>query len=82
MTAPGTQEIVDAFTAKVTERLDESKLDGVVRMDNTHTVVIVPVRDKGPIYAQLQGGIDDEGIERVVRQLRSVPSLKGLVKET
>jgi hypothetical protein len=80
MAAPSTKEIVDSFTQKVRKRLDESKLDGPVRLDNTHTVVIIPVKGKGPIHAHIQGGIDDRGVQNVVDQLNAVPSLKGLVK--
>ena len=80
MTTPSTKEIVDAFTQKIGERLDESKLDGPVRLDNTHTVVIIPLKGKGPIHAHLRGGVDEAGVTDVISQLEGVPSLKGLVK--
>ena len=80
MTAPSTQDIVDTFTRKLTERLDASRLDGPVRLDNTHTVAIIAVKGKGPIHAHVQGGISDQGVEDVVRQIQSVPSLAGLVR--
>ena len=81
MAAPSTKDIVDTFTRQVQGRLDETKLDGDVRLDNTHTVVIIPLKGKGPIHAHIQGGLDDQGAENVVRQIQSVPSLKGLVKQ-
>lgn len=81
MTAPGTQGLVDAFTAQISDRLDPDKLDGPVRLDNTHTVVIIPLKDRGPIHARIEGGIGDQGVENVLRQIQSVPSLKGLVTE-
>ncbi|GAC1641986.1 MAG: hypothetical protein NVS4B2_31570 [Chloroflexota bacterium] len=75
------QEIVDAFTGKITERLDTSKLDGAIRLDPTRTVVIIPLKDKGPIFAHIQGHVDDDGVENVIHQITLVPSLKGLVRE-
>ncbi|MBV9281795.1 MAG: hypothetical protein JOZ41_17085 [Chloroflexi bacterium] len=80
MEKPSTKDLVDDFTRKVSERLDESQLDGPVRLDNTHTVVIIPVRNRGPIHAHVQGGITDHGVDNIVRQLQAVPSLKALVK--
>lgn len=80
MTAPNTKDLVDSFTQKISQRLDESKLDGPVRLDNTHTVVIIPLKDKGPIHAHLQGGVTDDGVRNVIHQIQTVPSLKGLVK--
>ncbi len=79
MTAPSTKELVDSFTRKITDRLDSSRLDGPVRLDNTHTVVIIPLKDKGPIHAHLEAGIDEQGVENVIGQIDAVPSLKGLV---
>lgn len=73
-------ELVQAFAEKVGQRLDESRLEGPVRLDNTHTVVIIPLKGKGPIHAHLQAGINDEGVDNVIRQIEAVPSLKGLVK--
>jgi hypothetical protein len=81
MTAPSTQDLVNAFTEKVTARLDQSRLDGPVRLDNTHTVVIIPLKGKGPIHAHLHGGIDQQGVDDVVGQIMAVPSLKDLVIE-
>jgi len=80
MPTPTTKDIVDAFTQMVTERLDESRLDGPVRLDNTHTVVIIPLKDRGPIHAHLRGTVDDQGVSDVISQIEAVPSLKGLVK--
>jgi hypothetical protein len=79
MAAPSTKELVDSFTEKIMARLDQSRLDGPVRLDNTHTVVIIPLKGKGPIHAHIHGGIGDEGVENVVKQIQTVPSLKGLV---
>lgn len=79
MSAPSTQEIVDAFVAQIQDRLDPGKLDGPVRLDNTHTVVIIPLAGRGPIHAQINGGVTKAGVENVLRQIESVPSLKGLV---
>jgi hypothetical protein len=82
MAAPATRDIVVTFSQRVQERLDESKLEGAVRLDDTHTVVIIRVKDKGPIHAHIRGGLDDQGVENVISQIQSVPSLKGLVKES
>ena len=79
MTAPNTKDIVDSFTEKVTRNLDAARLDGPIRLDNTRTVVIIPVKGRGPIHAHIQAGIDDEGVENVLAQIEAVPSLKGLV---
>jgi hypothetical protein len=79
MSTISTKEIVDAFTAKVQERLDADRLDAPVRLDNTHTVVIIALKGKGPIHATIQGGITDEGVANVLKQLQTVPSLKDLV---
>jgi hypothetical protein len=81
MTAQSVQEILDDFTQKVTERLDQSKLDGPVRVDPTRSYVLLSVKGKGPIHVPTQHHIDDEGVEAVVRQIAMVPSLKGLVRE-
>lgn len=75
------QEIVDGFTGKVTGRLDESKLDGPVRLDPTRTYVIIPVKGKGPIHVPVQQRINDDGVESVIHQISLVPSLKGLLKD-
>ena len=80
MTSPtSVQEIVDSFTRKITDRLDAAKLDGPVRLDPTRTVVIIPLKDKGPIYVHVQRQINDQGVESVIHQIQLVPSLKGLV---
>src|SRR5436853_552192 len=81
MATLSTAEIVNRFTEMVAERLDESKLDGPVRLDNTHTVVIIPLKDRGPIHAHIHG-VDDQAVENVLAQIRVVPSLKGLVRES
>jgi hypothetical protein len=81
MTAPSTADIVLRFTRAVQDRLDPGRLDGPVRLDNTHTVVIIPVEGKGPIHAHIGAGLDEAGIENVLRQIRSVPSLASLVAE-
>jgi hypothetical protein len=82
MTAQSVQQILDEFTAKITERLDGSKLDGPVRVDPTRSYVLITLKGKGPIHVPTQHHIDDEGVEAVVRQIGMVPSLKGLVKES
>ena len=81
MTSPGTQDIVNKFTEGLTARFDTSRLDGPIRLDNTHTVVIIPLKGKGPIHAHLRGGLDEHGIDDVVSQIKAVPSLKDLVVE-
>jgi hypothetical protein len=81
MASPSVQEIVDDFTAKVAAQLDESKLDGPVRLDPTRSIVIIPLKDKGPIHAYTNHHIDDEGVQNVIQQIRTVPSLKELVQE-
>ena len=79
MAGVSTHEIVDAFTRKIQERLDPARLDGPVRLDNTRTVVIIPLRDKGSIHAHIRRGIGDDGAADVIQQIESVPSLKALV---
>lgn len=81
MTPSGTQEIANTFTRKLEDRLDAEKLEGPVRLDNTRTVVIIPVKGKGNVHAHIQG-VDDGGVENVINQIRSVPSLAGLVKQS
>ena len=82
MTQPtSVQEIVDSFTAKITERLDSSQLDGPLRLDPTRSVVIIPLKGKGPIHAHVEGQINDQGVESVIHQIELVPSLKGLLKQ-
>ena len=81
MSAPDTKPIVDAFTEKLSQRLNIERLDGPVRLDNTHTVVIIPVKGKGPIHTPIGAGVDDEGVESVVRQISAAPGLKGLLRE-
>lgn len=80
MTTPSTSDLVNTFCARIEQHLDRSKLDGPVRMDNTHTVVIVPVKGKGPIHAHLRGNVDDAGADEVIQQIASVPSLKSLLR--
>lgn len=75
-----TQHLVDEFTEKVVERLDSERLDGPLRLDNTHTVAIIPVKNRGTIHAHLRRGIGDEGVSDLLQQIEGVPSLKGLVK--
>ena len=81
MTAPTLEELVNSFTHKVTNRLDESKLEGPVRLDPTRTIVIIPVKGKGSIFARIQGQVNDQGVQMVVDQIKKVPSLQGLAKE-
>jgi hypothetical protein len=81
MTAQTVQEIVDSFTSKVTEHLDQSKLDGPVRLDPTRSIVVIPVKGRGAIHAYTNHHIDDEGVQHVVNQIGAVPSLKGLLRE-
>lgn len=76
------QDLVDEFTGKVTSHLDESKLDGPIRLDPTRSIVIIPVKGKGPIHAYTNHHIDDEGVQHVVNQIGAVPSLKGLLKQS
>ena len=80
MTAPSTTDLVNAFCAQVEQHLDRGQLDGPVRMDNTHTVVIVPVKGREPIYTHVHGKLDAAEAENVVQQIGSVPSLKGLIR--
>lgn len=75
------QDIVDSFTRKITEHLDASRLDGPVRLDPTRSIVVIPVKGKGPIHAYTNHHIDDEGVQHVVNQIRAVPSLKDLLKQ-
>jgi hypothetical protein len=75
------QDIVDSFTSKVTDHLDESKLDGPVRLDPTRSIVILPLKGKGPIHAYTNHQINDEGVQHIVDQIQAVPSLKGLLKQ-
>lgn len=79
MTAPSTQGLVDEFTRHVQDRLDQSQLAGNVRLDTTHTVVIIPVKGKGDVHARLRRGVGPEGVDDVIEQLQAVPSLKSLV---
>jgi len=78
VTAQNVQEIVDSFTQKVAERLDQNKLDGPVRLDPTRTVVIIPLKDKGPIHVHVQHEINDAGVDSVIKQINLTPGLKGL----
>jgi hypothetical protein len=80
MTAPSTQGLVDAFARKVADRLDESKLDGPVRLDNTHTVVILPLKGNAQTYVHIHGGLDDVGAESVLKQISLAPGLKTLLR--
>jgi hypothetical protein len=80
MAAQSVQEILDEFTGKLTQRLDESRLDGPLRVDPTRSYVIIPLKGKGPIHVPTHHHIDDVGVESVVRQIGMVPSLKSLVK--
>ncbi len=80
MTSQTLQDIVDSFTGKVTDHLDESKLDGPVRLDPTRAIVVIPLKGKGPIHAYTNHQINDQGVEHVVNQIRTVPSLKCLLK--
>ncbi|HLJ66157.1 MAG TPA: hypothetical protein VKX16_02205 [Chloroflexota bacterium] len=79
MSTTGTEQIIADFTGRVQARLAPDRLDGPVRLDNTRTVVIIPLKDRGPIHAQLRRGLGDEGVADIVEQLQMVPSLKGLV---
>ncbi len=82
MASPSTKEIVDEFSRKVMAHLDESRLAGPVRMDNTHTFVIIPLKGKGPIHAQARRGVGDEGVTDIINQLKATPSLQSLVKSS
>jgi hypothetical protein len=81
MTAPTTQQIVADFCKEVTARLNPALIDGPVRMDNTHTVVIIPLKNRGPIHVPIQGQLNDGAVESIVRQIGAVPSLKGLLRD-
>ena len=76
------QQIVDDCTGKIAARLDQSKLDGPVRLDPTRTVVILNLKGKGPIHVHTDHQINDDGVANVVRQIGMVPSLKALLKES
>lgn len=80
MAAPNTMDLVNSFCAQIETHLDRSQLDGPVRMDNTHTIVIIPVKGKGPVHAHRRGGLDESGVDDIVQQIASVPSLKGLIR--
>ena len=80
MTAPSTEAIIGEFTQRVQAHLDPERIDGPVRLDNTRTVVIIPVAGKSPIHAHLRRGLGDEGVEDVIAQIRLVPSLQNLLK--
>lgn len=75
------EQVVDDFTGKIARRLDSDKLDAPVRLDPTRTVVILKLKDKGPIHVHTNHRIDDEGVEYVIRQIGLVPSLASLVKK-
>jgi hypothetical protein len=79
MSMPSTEGIVENFTRKLNSRLDPNMLEEPVRLDNTHTVVIISVKDRGRIHAHINGGINDQGLANVIEQIETVPSLKGLV---
>ncbi len=79
MTQPTLESIIDEFTGKIAQRLDASRLDGDVRLDPTRTVVLLSIKDKGQIHVHVNQQINDAGVESVLRQLRLVPSLQGLV---
>jgi hypothetical protein len=79
MAPVSTQAIVDSFVQKVQARLDPARLDGPVRLDNTRTVVIIPLKATGPIHAHIRKGIDDVGAADVIEQIEGVPGLKSLV---
>jgi hypothetical protein len=81
MTDLTVQQVVDDFTGKIEARLDGDKLEGPVRLDPTRTVVILKLRDKGPIHVHTNHRIDDAGVEYVIRQISLVPSLAALVKQ-
>jgi hypothetical protein len=82
MVAESLQQIVDGFTGKIAARLDSAKLDGPVKLDPTRTIVVIPLKGKGPIHVHVNGQINDQGVESVIHQLTLVPSLKNLVKES
>lgn len=73
------QQIVDEFLGKIAARLDPEALDGPLRLDPTRTVVLIPLKQRGPIHVHTGGPIDDGAVENVLRQIQLVPSLKGLV---
>jgi hypothetical protein len=74
------QEIVDSFTSKIAERLDETKLDGPPRLDPTRTIVLLSVKGKGSIHVPVNQQINEQGVESVIHQIGLVPSLKNLIK--
>jgi hypothetical protein len=76
-----TDDIVRTFTRTVQEHLDPEALDGPVRLDNTHTVAIIPVKGKGPVHAHLHGNLDNATVADLLGQLRKVPSLAALVRD-
>ncbi len=81
MSTVSTKDIVDDFTRRLAAFLDPPKLDGPVRLDNTHTVVIIPLKGRGPIHVHLQAGLASDAVDNILQQIRSVPSLKGLIRE-
>jgi hypothetical protein len=74
------QEIVDGFTSKIQAQLDPDKLDGPVRLDPTRSMVIIPLKGKGPIHVETRHQINDEGVQGVIGRIRLVPSLQGIVR--
>ena len=74
------QEIVERFIGKIQDRLDAEKLDGPIRLDPTRSVVIIPLKGKGPIHVETRQQINNEGVDGVIGRIRLVPSLQGLVK--
>jgi hypothetical protein len=74
------QDIVQGFTSKIEERLDPEKLDGPVRLDPTRSMVIIPLKGKGPIHVETRHQINDEGVQGVIARIKLVPSLQGLVR--
>lgn len=79
MDAPSTDAVANNFAAQVAAQLNPEMLTGPVRLDNTHTVVIIPLAT-GPIHAHLRKGIGEAGVQDVLDQIAVVPSLKGLVR--
>ncbi|GEM_PF-6464084 len=80
MTTSGTAEIVAGFAGRIADELVPEKLDGPVHLDPTRTVVIIPLKDRGPIHAYVRHGLSDESVADVMKQLRAAPSLKPILK--
>jgi hypothetical protein len=75
------QEILDSFSGELVAHLDENQLDGPLCVDPTRSYVLIPVKGKGLIHVPIHQQVNETGVESVLKQLRLVPSLQGLVRD-